>query len=116
MCIRDSYSELHLGWLSLMDRLRRTGMSVAQMRAYTTLVKQGRATLAQRQEMLRAHRAKVEATIAEWNEALAMLDGKIDFYGEWIAGGKRPPLKNDPVAASPRVAAPARKKSALRKH
>jgi len=113
---RRRYSELHLGWLSLMDRLRRTGMSVAQMRAYTTLVKQGRATLAQRQEMLRAHRAKVEATIAEWNEALAMLDGKIDFYGEWIAGGKRPPLKNDPVAASPRVAAPARKKSALRKH
>jgi DNA-binding transcriptional MerR regulator len=112
---RRVYSPLHLGWLSLMDRLRRTGMSVAQMREYTALVKQGRATLKQRQEMLREHRARVQATIAEWNEALAMLDGKIDFYGEWIASGKRPPLENDPVAAR-RGKSPARKKTARPRH
>jgi len=111
---RRVYGLLHVGWLDLMDRLRRTGMSVAQMREYTALVKQGRVTLTQRQEMLRAHRARVEATIVEWQEALAMLDGKIDFYGEWIASGKRPPMETDPVAARLKKK-PAKKKAASRR-
>lgn len=88
---RRVYEEGHVGWLELMYRLRRTGMSIAQMRQYTALVRQGRATLKQRQEMLRAHRARVEATIADWTEALQLLDDKIDFYGEWLASGHRPP-------------------------
>jgi len=41
--------------------------------------------------MLRAHRARVEATIADWTQALQLLDDKIDFYGEWLATGRRPP-------------------------
>jgi DNA-binding transcriptional MerR regulator len=87
---RRVYSELHLGWLELMDRLRSTGMSIAQMRQYTALVKQGTRTLRQRQVLLARHRARVEQTIAEWKQALKLIDGKIDFYGEWLATGKRP--------------------------
>jgi DNA-binding transcriptional MerR regulator len=89
---RRRYSELHVGWLLLMDRLRRTGMSIAEMREYTALVQQGKATLKQRQAMLKAHRERVQRTIAEWTEALTLLDDKIDFYGTWISSGKRPPL------------------------
>ena len=89
---RRRYSEQHVGWLLLMDRLRRTGMSIAEMRQYTALVKQGRSTLKERQDMLRAHRERVERTIAEWTEALALLDGKIDFYGQWLHTGRRPSL------------------------
>jgi DNA-binding transcriptional MerR regulator len=54
---RRVYDELHVGWLDLMDRLRTTGMSTAQMRAYATLVARGRATLEARRAMLVAHRA-----------------------------------------------------------
>lgn len=89
---RRLYSEQHVGWLQLMERLRRTGMSIAEMREYTALVKQGKATLKQRQAMLQAHRERVQRTIEEWTEALALLDGKIDFYGAWMATGHRPPL------------------------
>lgn len=110
---RRLYSPLHLGWLELMDRLRRTGMSVAQMRAYTALVKQGRATLNERHALLCAHRARVEATIADWQEALTMLDGKIDFYGEWIAKGKRPALQDDPVQEGGRRTAKSRQAKQL---
>jgi DNA-binding transcriptional MerR regulator len=42
---RPVYTEHHVGWLEFMDRLRGTGMSVAQMRAYTALVKKGGAAL-----------------------------------------------------------------------
>ncbi len=73
-----------------MDRLRRTGMSIAQMREYTRLAMQGRSTLRQRRELLSAHRSRVEETIADWTLALQLIDGKIDYYGEWLATGRRP--------------------------
>jgi DNA-binding transcriptional MerR regulator len=103
---RRLYNEQHVGWLRLMERLRRTGMSIATMREYTALVQQGRATLLQRQDLLRAHRERVQRTLDEWTQALALLDGKIDFYGEWLSTGKRPPLDvldfPSPPARSPR--------------
>src|SRR6266581_970135 len=98
---RRVYSELHLSWLDLMERLRRTGMSIAQMRQYTALVKQGNKTLRQRQKLLSQHRARVKQTIIEWEQALRLIDSKIDFYGEWLTTGRRPKL---PVAVSSRPA------------
>jgi DNA-binding transcriptional MerR regulator len=89
---RRVYSELHLSWLDLMERLRRTGMSIAQMRQYTVLVKQGHSTLHRRQVLLSQHRACVKQTIAEWEHALKLIDSKIDFYGEWLTTGRRPKL------------------------
>jgi DNA-binding transcriptional MerR regulator len=87
---RRVYNELHVGWLELVDRLRGTGMSVAEMREYARLVQQGRATLQQRQDMLARHRQRVLDTIAEWKLALKLIDSKIGFYGEWISTGHRP--------------------------
>jgi DNA-binding transcriptional MerR regulator len=106
---RRVYHELHFGWLDLMDRLRRTGMSIAQMREYTALVRQGSRSLRQRQALLAAHRARVEETIAQWTQALELIDSKIEFYGEWIATGGRPaqlPEKRLAPAAQRRVKRP----------
>lgn len=89
---RRVYHDNHVGWLELMNRLRRTGMSIAEMRRYTALVRQGHATLAERHAMLRTHRERVQRTIAEWQQALVLLDSKIDFYGQWQRTGKRPAL------------------------
>ena len=77
---RRLYHERHIQWLDLMDRLRRTGMSIAEMRHYTALVRKGKTTLKAREEMLRAHRERVRQTIADWNAALELLDSKIEFY------------------------------------
>jgi DNA-binding transcriptional MerR regulator len=89
---RRQFDEKHVAWIALMDRLRRTGMSIAEMRNYTRLVKQGKATLQERQALLQAHRERVRARIVDWTEALSLLDNKIDFYGQWLHSGKRPPL------------------------
>jgi len=91
---RRVYVEQHVGWLQLMERLRRTGMSISEMREYTALVKAGRSTLRQRRDMLAAHRERVLASIAEQRAALQLIDAKVGFYDEWIATGQRP--KNDP--------------------
>lgn len=90
---RRVYGELHVNWLDLIDRLRRTGMSIAQIRAYTVLVKRGSGTLRRRQQMLAAHRERIQSTIVEWTQALRLIDHKIDFYGEWLTTGRRPRLE-----------------------
>ena len=87
---RRVYVEQHVGWLQLMERLRHTGMSIAEMRAYTALVKLGRTTLRQRREMLLAHRERVRETIAEHRAALRLIDAKVGFYDDWIVTGQRP--------------------------
>jgi DNA-binding transcriptional MerR regulator len=95
---RRVYADGHVAWLELMQRLRRTGMSIAEMRRYTALVRQGKSTLAARHAMLQAHRERVQRTIADWQQALELLDSKIDFYGQWQRTGKRPPLdSSNPV-------------------
>lgn len=106
---RRVYFAAHLGWLDLLDRLRRTGMSIAEMRAYTALVERGRGTLKQRRDLLAAHRARVARTITEWTEALRLLDDKLAFYGTWIETGHRPrEVPRLPASAPRRRAVPAR--------
>ena len=100
---RRVYSEHHVGWLDLMERLRCTGMSIAQMREYTALVKQGSTALKERRALLAAHQARVRDNIAQWTEALALINAKIEFYDEWVAKGARPT-----VAPHRRVRAPTR--------
>jgi DNA-binding transcriptional MerR regulator len=90
---RRLYSQQHVSWLDLMERLRRTGMSIAQMRDYTALVEQGASTLTERRALLASHRRRVQETIDTWTDALALIDAKVEFYDEWIADGHRPAVE-----------------------
>jgi DNA-binding transcriptional MerR regulator len=90
---RRIYSEHHIGWLDLMERLRYTGMSIAQMRAYTTLTKQGAAALRQRHALLSQHQLRVRENIARWTDALALIEAKVEFYDEWMTNGERPTVE-----------------------
>jgi DNA-binding transcriptional MerR regulator len=96
---RRRYTPQHVNWLDLMARLRLTGMSIAKMRRYAALVRQGKATLAERRALLQAHREEVLARIADWQQALELLDDKIGFYGNWLKDGTRPDWPN---AATPK--------------
>ena|SRR5437868_4055081 len=84
------YSNRHVEWLELIDRLRASGMSVAQLRRYTALAQRGTPALEQTREVLRAHRRDVEQSIRQWQRALRLIDDKIDFYTRWIEEGARP--------------------------
>lgn len=104
---RRLYDERHVEWLALMDRLRTTGMSTAQMARYAALVTRGKTSLATQREVLAAHRDQVRATIAEWQRALRLLDRKVAFYDRWLATGTRPAAPH--AAASPPSPHPARR-------
>jgi DNA-binding transcriptional MerR regulator len=87
---RRVFTERHVEWLALVDRLRSTGMTVADIRRYAALVRQGRAGVPGQHELLAEHRTRVASAIAEWQAALELLDGKLAFYEEWLATGVRP--------------------------
>ncbi|MFK0045642.1 MerR family transcriptional regulator [Streptomyces sp. NPDC090741] len=82
------FSDKDLHWLAFVGKLRATGMSVADMVRYAELVREGEHTVDQRRELLEQTRREVRARIAELNDALAVLDFKIDMYATGTTAGK----------------------------
>ncbi|MGW8553969.1 MerR family transcriptional regulator [Streptomyces tubercidicus] len=76
------FSNRDLDWLSLVSKLRLTGMPVADMVRYAELVRAGECTFAEREQLLTAHREDVRQRIAELQSTLDVLDFKIDIYAD----------------------------------
>lgn len=85
------YSNRHVEWLELMERLRGSGMSVADLRRYTVLAQRGAAHLQEVRALLEAHRLRLRDRMAELERAERLIDEKIAFYAQWIDQGLRPP-------------------------
>ncbi len=107
---RRVYLEGHVELLRFLERLRSTGMPVAEVRKYSQLAYQGWRTLGERQALLRAHRASVEARISDAQNALKLIDAKLAYYAEWQRNKKRP--AKPPAILVGRVDAAAKRKSA----
>lgn len=76
------FTNRDLDWLSLVGKLRLTGMPVADMVRYAELVRQGDHTFEERQALLEQTRRDVVDRIAELQGTLAVLNHKIDFYAD----------------------------------
>jgi DNA-binding transcriptional MerR regulator len=81
---RRRFSDGDLDWLSLLTKLRATGMPVRDMQRYAELVRSG-AGQAERLELLKRHREQVRRAIAAQRECLRLLDTKIAYYGICLA-------------------------------
>ncbi len=87
---RRRFSDNDLEWLSLLTKLRATGMPVRDMQRYAELVRSG-AGQAERLELLKRHREEVRRGLASQRECLKLLDTKIDHYATCVAS---PPQAN----------------------
>lgn len=87
---RRVYEREHVEHLIFLERMRLAGMSVAEMRRLTDLSVAGWRTLEERQRLLRDHRVRIEAKMAELEDALRLIDEKVAYYAEWSARKKRP--------------------------
>src|SRR5579875_667422 len=74
------YSELDLGWIELITKLRATGMPIREVRRYADLVRAGDGNEQERLALLRAHRARVRAELDTMTAHLGAIDAKIGFY------------------------------------
>jgi DNA-binding transcriptional MerR regulator len=79
------YGELELDWIRFVSRLRDTGMAIGEIRRYTSLVLAGSGTLAERIDLLEAHRARLARDIAALQESGALLESKIAGYRARLA-------------------------------
>lgn len=73
------YSADDLRWITLLTRLRATGMPVREVRTYAELVRAGDREDA-RLELLLAHRSRVLAQLDEVRGHLDAIDAKIELY------------------------------------
>lgn len=76
------YTERDLSWITMLTRLRATGMPIATILRYTELARQGNGTVADRKALLLAHREQVARRIEELRRDLEVIDRKIDKYQE----------------------------------
>ena len=74
------YTADDLGWITFVRRLRSTGMSIQRIAQYTTMVRHGEGTIADRRRMIEDHRETVASAIDELTGVLAVLDRKIEHY------------------------------------
>lgn len=81
------YDDQTVRMVELLVRLRRTGMPVAQMRDFATMVAQGARTHGRRMRLLEDHREEIESRIRELVDDLAAVDAKITHYRELIEAG-----------------------------
>ena len=84
---RRRYGEADLEWLSLLIKLRATGMPVRDMQRYAELVRSG-AGEAERLELLKKHRDEVRRALAAQRECLKLLDTKITYYASCLTAPK----------------------------
>lgn len=74
------YTEADLGWLILLSRLRATGMPIREIREYAALVRRGDGTERERLAILQGHRDRVLTELAQVQEHLTAIEGKIALY------------------------------------
>ncbi len=79
---RRQYSEADVVFLTLLTKLKRTGMTIADMRRYAELIHRGPSTVTQRKELMLAHRKRVLDQIAALHRDLEAVDRKIQRYTE----------------------------------
>ena len=74
------YAEADLRWVTMLTRLRATGMPIREVRHYAELCQAGAGNEAERLDLLRTHRARVLTQLAEVTEHLGAIDNKIGIY------------------------------------
>lgn len=74
------YTERDLTWITLITRLRATGMPIRDVKRYAALVRAGAGNEQERLDLLLGHRSRVEAQLAEITGHLRAVDHKIGIY------------------------------------
>ncbi|MBO6725480.1 MAG: MerR family transcriptional regulator [Rhizobiaceae bacterium] len=75
------FTPRHVEWLTLLYWLRETGMSLKQMRRFTTLAKEDGAGIAERRQILADHADTLKAKRAMLEKCESVLAIKIASYG-----------------------------------
>ena len=79
------YSEDEIRWVTLLTKLRATGMPIRRIREYADLVSAGEGNERERLAIMEAHREQVLRQLAEIERNLELIDYKIGLYRDRLA-------------------------------
>ncbi|WP_435971757.1 MerR family transcriptional regulator [Streptomyces sp. Qhu_M48] len=91
---RRIYHEEDLEWLAICTKLRSSGMSLAMIRQYIELARQGPGNEHERLQLLRQHENHVETQIRELRDTLDVMRHKVRIYEDHVARGEADRLWN----------------------
>jgi DNA-binding transcriptional MerR regulator len=74
------YCDEDVRWITMITKLRLTGMPIRDVKKYADLVRRGDGNEEQRLGLLTAHRERVKRQLVEVAEHLRAIDYKIDVY------------------------------------
>ncbi|OJF13720.1 MerR family transcriptional regulator [Couchioplanes caeruleus] len=83
-----AYDDAAVRVIELVVRLRRTGMPVRDTKDFIAMTRQGAATHGRRLALLREHRERVRAHLAQLEGDLHAIEDKIDHYVGLISEGR----------------------------
>ena len=76
------YSDEDLEWLGLICCLKNTGMPLQEIARFVRLAHEGDETLRDRVDLLREHREKMAARLAEMEKYMEKVTWKVNFFTE----------------------------------
>jgi DNA-binding transcriptional MerR regulator len=79
------YTEAEIRWVTLLTRLRATGMPIRRMREYAELVRAGNGNEEERLALLEAHRDAVLEQLDAMRRNLQAIEHKIEIYRDSCA-------------------------------
>jgi DNA-binding transcriptional MerR regulator len=80
------YSESEIRWVTLLTKMRSTGMPIRRIREYADLVRAGDGNEAERLALLESHREAVLEQLDAMRRNLDAIDHKIAIYRERLDG------------------------------
>lgn len=81
------FKESDYEWLSIIECLKQSGLSIKEIRRYIDLCRQGDATISQRLQLFVNRRRAVQQQMAQLQKTLDLLDYKLWFYETSEAAG-----------------------------
>lgn len=95
------FTEDDLEWFHFIERLKRSGMPIREIKRYVELYLAGDATLEERRELVRARRDAVERELEELRDTLDFITYKCWFYDTAIEAGTADAARSLPPEQMP---------------
>ncbi len=97
-----SFSEADFRWLSLIECMKKAGMSILEIKKYLSLMKEGDATIQERLSLFENRKAELERQIEELNQTKKVLEYKVWFYQRAKEIGSVDQVKETPIELVPK--------------
>lgn len=98
---RRSFTDQDVEACRVIDCLKKSGLSIKEIKDFMGMVLEGDSTLSARLELFRGRREAVEREIAELQSVLGVLDFKTWYYEQAVAAGSEDAVRALPEAQIP---------------